>query len=72
MTAPRRLTLINGSPWQWPDAATPVDRARQRHGKPFAFERDSGHVHTQGVSYWTPERCAALAAENERRRKGRA
>ncbi len=67
----RRLTLICGQPFAWPDSATPIEKARQKYGKPFVHERDSLHIHTQGPSYWTPERIAALSADNERRRKSR-
>lgn len=63
-----RLTLINGKEFRWPDG-TPIDRARAKYGKPFLTERGTQHVHTQGASYWTAERTAALAADNERRRK---
>lgn len=66
-----RLTLINGKPFQWPDSATPVERARQRYGKPFAHERGTQHRHEQGPAYWTAERIADLSAANERARRER-
>lgn len=66
-----RLTLINNQPWSWPIAHTPVERARQRYGRPFAHERGNSFRHVQGPAYWTTERVAELAAANERRRRER-
>lgn len=48
-----------------------LQQARQKFGRPFAHERNSTHQHVQGPAYWTSERVAALAAENEERRKAR-
>lgn len=70
MTTKPKL-VINNVPTvlPWPDAGSPVERARARYGKAFAHEPRSEHVHTSGPSYWTAERVSALAAENAKRRE---
>ena len=66
-----KRTVIAGRPVTMPIARleSPIEAARRRYGKPFAHERGTQHVHTQGPSYFTSERIAALAAHNEARRK---
>ena len=64
-----RFTIIAGRPVEIPRRESPIEAARRRYGKPFAHEAGTRHVHTQGPSYFTSERIAALAAANEARRK---
>ncbi len=64
-----RFRIVEGRPVELPNRESAIDAARRRYGKPFAYERGSQYVHTQGASYWTPERIAALAAANEARRR---
>ena len=48
---------------------SPIARARRRYGRPFLCEHGAAHRHIKGPSYWTAERIAALAAQNDARRK---
>jgi len=71
-----RLTIIAGKTvvrLELAPAETPLEAARRRHGKPFAIDPKSTYQHTQGVApgFWTPERLAQLAVDNERARKER-
>ena len=67
------LRIIAGRPVTVgrPTRESVVDAARRRHGRPFAHERGGQHQHVKGPAYWTSERIAALAVENEARRRGR-
>lgn len=60
-----RLRLIGGE--FVPADETRLQRAHRRHGRPLGRVWQRG----EGVSYFTAERVAQLAHDNEQRRKNR-